>query len=1227
MVHQEHTLNQRLKKLKRPLKELLAERIVILDGAMGTMIQRHSLSEEDFRGDRFSGHPVSLKGNNDLLTLTQPQIIEEIHLEYLRAGASVICTNTFNANAVSMADYDMVPLVYELNLESARLASRAIEKHVAEGGSPDCYVAGSVGPTNRTASMSPDVNDPGYRAVTFDELRDAYREQIRGLMDGGADILLIETVFDVLNCKAALFAASELFEERERHLPVMVSGTITDASGRTLTGQTLEAFLISVSHFPLLSIGLNCALGASQLQPFVEELSGLTPFYTSVHPNAGMPNQFGGYDDTAAYMAGITGKYMSEGWVNIIGGCCGTTPDHIRAIAAEAARYKPRRLPEVRRYTRLSGLEALVITPDTNFVNIGERTNVSGSIRFARLIREEKYTEALNIARSQVEGGAQVIDICMDEALLDAEKAIVRFVNLIMAEPDIARVPLMPDSSKFSVVEAALKCIQGKAVVNSISLKEGEEQFLEQAKTIRRYGAAVVVMLFDEAGQADTLDRRIEVAGRAYRLLTEKAGFPPEDIIFDPNVLAVATGMEEHANYAVDFFKSAEWIKKNLPHAKVSGGVSNLSFSFRGNNAVREAMHSVFLYHAIRAGMDMGIVNPEMLQVYTDIEPGLLELVTDVILNRRRDSTERLLTYASGIKDKGMAKEAAIQEWRGMAVEERIKYALIKGIDEHIEADLAEARPLFPFAMNLIEGPLMDGMDEVGELFGSGRMFLPQVVRSARVMKKAVAWLTPFIEKENAGRTSVKAGRVLLATVKGDVHDIGKNIVGVILACNNYEVIDLGVMVPAETIIDRALEEAVDYIGLSGLITPSLEEMVHVAAAMEKRGVRLPLLIGGATTSEIHTAVKIEPAFSWPVVHVRDASRAVNVLTGLNDSSYRRFVREKYREIRDKHYAKQGERRILPLSEARANRLTNSWKEELIDVPVVKDIVTVEIEVEELTRYIDWTFFFFAWKINGRYPAVFNDPVKGVEARRLYDDAVAMLEVIASEKLIDVSGVTGIFPSASDGDDVLIFNDSDRVSVREVLHFLRNQEIKEGGKPNLCLSDFVAPASEGITDYTGLFAVKADINETGRKHTDGDDYDTIMMRILSDRLAEAAAEYLHEKVRREYWGYAPDEALTPEQLFKTEYRGIRPAPGYPACPEHTEKGTIFSLLEATSRVGISLTENYSMVPPSSVCGYIFSHPASVYFNVGTIGEDQLRDYAERKGITRDEAAGWLSENI
>jgi 5-methyltetrahydrofolate--homocysteine methyltransferase len=1215
--------------LKRQITELLKEKILILDGAMGTMIQRHRLTEEDFRGTRFAAHPSLLKGNNDLLSLTKPELIGSIHLEYLRAGANIISTNTFNSTAVSMADYGLTDIVYEMNLESARLAVKAVERYVTEGGSADCYVAGSVGPTNKTASMSPDVNDPGYRAISFDDLVDDYATQVKGLMDGGVDILLVETVFDVLNCKAALYAISAVFEERNTRLPVMVSGTITDASGRTLTGQTLEAFLVTVSHFPLLSVGLNCALGATQLGPFVEELSRLAPIYTSVHPNAGLPNQFGGYDDTPEFMAEITGGFMKEGWLNIIGGCCGTTPEHIRAMAAEAQKYRPRTVPVVKKLMRLSGLEALVITPETNFVNVGERTNVSGSKMFARLIKEEKYSEALAVALSQVEGGAQIIDICMDEAMIDAEKAMIRFINLLMAEPDIARLPLMIDSSKWSVIEAGLKCVQGKAVVNSISLKEGEESFIEQAKKIRRYGAAVVVMLFDEAGQADTLERRKEIAKRAYDILTLKAGFPPEDIIFDPNILAVATGMDEHANYAVDYFRATEWIKQNLPYTLVSGGVSNLSFSFRGNDTVREAMHSVFLYHAIKSGMDMGIVNPAMLQVYSEIEPALLELVTDVILNRRKDSTERLIMYASGIKDKETSKDGSGQQaWRQLSVEERIKHSLIKGIDEFVEADLAEARPLFPFAMNLIDGPLMDGMDTVGDLFGSGKMFLPQVVKSARVMKRAVAWLTPYIEQENAGRASQKAGKILMATVKGDVHDIGKNIVGVVLACNNYEVIDLGVMVPAETIIDRALEEGVDFIGLSGLITPSLEEMVHVAAAMERRGVDIPLLIGGATTSEIHTAVKIAPAFSQPVIHVKDASRAVNVLTGLQDSSYRKFIREKYSKLKEEHHARRGERRLLTIQEARANRPVRDWRPEDIAGPVASDVVVLEnIAVETLIPYIDWTFFFFAWKLNGRYPAILDEPVRGEEARKLFADGQRLLGEIATRKLIDIKGVTGVFPAGSDGDDIHIFTDSSKSKVAKTFRFLRNQEIKEAGKPNLCLSDYIAPVTCRVADYMGLFAVKADITPEGEQFTKGDDYDTIMVRILSDRLAEAAAEYLHAMVRREYWGYAPDESLTAEQLFKTEYRGIRPAPGYPACPDHTEKLPLFELLKVEERVGMSLTDNFAMVPPSSVCGYIFAHRDSVYFNVGAVGEDQLADYAARKGMTYEEAARWLSANL
>jgi len=1215
--------------LKRALKELLKEKIVVLDGAMGTMIQRHKLTEEDFRGTRFSGHPALLKGNNDLLSITKPDLIESIHLEYLEAGADILSTNTFNSTSISMADYDLTGIVYEMNFQSARLAANAVAKYVAAGGRPDVYIAGSVGPTNKTASMSPDVNDPGFRAVSFDDLVASYTEQIRGLLDGGVDILLVETVFDVLNCKAALYAISTHFETTGREVPVMVSGTITDASGRTLTGQTLDAFLVTISHFPLLSVGLNCALGATQLGPYVAEMSRLAPFYTSVHPNAGLPNQFGGYDDTPEFMAEVVGQFLKEGWINIIGGCCGTTPDHIRAMAAEADKYRPRQVPTVKKLMRLSGLEALTITPETNFVYVGERTNVSGSIKFARLIKEEKYNEALAVARSQVEGGAQIIDICMDEAMIDAEKAMVRFINLIMAEPDIARLPLMIDSSKWSVIEAGLKCVQGKAVVNSISLKDGEDVFLKQAGKIRKYGAAVIVMLFDETGQADTLEKRKAIAKRAYDLLTGKLGFPPEDIIFDPNILAVATGMEEHNNYAVDFFRSAEYIKANLPHALVSGGVSNLSFSFRGNDKVREAMHSVFLYYAIKSGMDMGIVNPAMLQVYTDIEPALLELVTDVILNRRKDSTERLIMYASAMKEKEAGRDGSVQQsWRTIPVADRIKHSLIKGIDEFIEADLAEARPLYPLAMNIIDGPLMEGMDEVGDLFGSGKMFLPQVVKSARVMKRAVAWLTPYIEVENAGRASHKAGKILMATVKGDVHDIGKNIVGVVLACNNYEVVDLGVMVPAEKIIDRAVEEGVDFIGLSGLITPSLEEMVNVASAMERRGIHIPLLIGGATTSEIHTAVKIAPAFSEPVIHVKDASRAVNVLTGLQDSSYRKFIREKYHRLREDHHARRGERRLLPLAEARANRPIRDWKPEDIHAPAVREIITLDpIPVEALIPYIDWTFFFFAWKLNGRYPAIFDDPVRGEEARKLFADGERLLRAISDGKLIDIKGVAGMFPAGSDGDDIQIFSDeTKRVSVK-TLRFLRNQEVKEAGKPNLCLSDYVASVTCKVADYVGLFAVKADITEAGETFTKGDDYDTIMVRILSDRLAEAAAEYLHEKVRKEYWGYAPEENLTPDELFKIQYRGIRPAPGYPACPDHTEKEALLDLLGATERIGMTLTENYSMVPPSSVCGYIFAHRDSVYFNVGAVGEDQLADYARRKGMTYAEVARWLSANL
>jgi len=1217
--------------LKVKIEDIVKQRILILDGAMGTMIQRHRLSEEQFRGTRFADHPGSLRGNNDLLVLTQPEIIREIHTEYLEAGADIITTNTFNSNRISMADYGMEPVVYELNVEAARVALSAVGEYEKRTGTTGHFVTGTLGPTNKTASMSSDVNDPGARSVTFDDLVVAYSEQIRGLIDGGVDLLLVETIFDVLNCKAALFAIDSVFEEKGVRLPVMVSGTITDASGRTLTGQTLEAFMISVSHFPLFSIGLNCALGAEQLRPFIEELSSKSGFYVSAHPNAGLPNQFGEYDQSAAFMASVVSEFMEKGWVNIIGGCCGTTPAHIKAIADAAKSYKAREIPEIKRYTKLSGLEALIITPETNFVNIGERTNVSGSIKFARLIREENYAEALAVARTQVEGGAQIIDICMDEAMLDSEKAMVKFVSLVMSEPDIAKLPLMIDSSKWEVIESALKCTQGKSVVNSISLKEGEEKFLEHAKKVRKYGAAAVVMLFDDKGQADTFERKIGVAERSYRILTEKAGFPPEDIIFDPNVLAIATGIEEHNNYAVNYLKATEWIKKNLPYAKVSGGISNLSFSFRGTDPIREAMHSVFLYYAIKAGLDMGIVNAGMLQVYSEIPADMLQLTEDVVLNRRKDSTERLVKFAEGLKQKDK-KEEKVNEWRSMPLIERIKHSLVRGFDEFIEQDVEEARLLYPKAINVIEGPLMEGMNIVGDLFGSGKMFLPQVVKTARVMKKAVAKLTPYIELENAGTGKSNAGKVLLATVKGDVHDIGKNIVGVVLSCNNYEVIDLGVMVPADRIIDTAIQEKVDFVGLSGLITPSLEEMVHVASEMERRKLDLPLLIGGATTSEIHTAVKIAPAYSHPVVYVKDASKTAGVLSGLIDSGktgkYALGVAEKYEKLRAEHGAVQRARNLLSLEKARENGLITDWKSYIPQVPLKPGLHVIdEFDLSEIEKYIDWTFFFFAWKLSGRYPAIFADPVKGEEARKLFDDAQGYLKIIKEKRLITSRGVLGILPAESEGDDVRVYTGKKGKSDDVMLRFLRNQEVKEKGAPNLCLSDYIAPASSGVDDNIGLFVVTADIDEERMKGYNEDVYANFMIRILGDRIAEAAAELVHEKIRKEFWGFSPDEHLSPDDLFRNAFRGIRPAPGYPACPDHTEKRTVFDLLEAEKRTGVSLTENYAMVPVSSVSAYIFSHPKSSYFNLGKIGDDQVKDYARRKDFTYQEAARWLSQNI
>lgn len=1196
---------------------------------MGTMIQKHKLLENDYRGVEYKDHPKLQKGNNDLLSITRPDIIRNIHRQYLEAGADIITTNTFNSNRISMSDYGMEDQVYKMNFQSAQLAVETISEF-ENSGKRNHFIAGTLGPTNRTASMSSDVNDPGARAVSFDQLVEAYSGQARGLIDGGVDILMVETIFDVLNCKAALFAIDSVFAEKQISLPVMVSGTITDASGRTLTDQTLEAFMVSVSHFPLFSIGLNCALGAEQLRPFVEELSHKSGFYVSVHPNAGLPNQFGEYDQSASFMASIAEDFMKEGWVNIIGGCCGTTPDHIRKISEASLKYKPRVRPEIKKYTRLSGLEVLTITPETNFVNIGERTNVSGSIKFARLIREEKYGEALAVACSQVEGGAQVIDICMDEAMLDSEKAMVKFVNLIMAEPDISKLPLMIDSSRWNTIESALKCIQGKSIVNSISLKEGEAVFLEHAHTLRKYGAAAVVMLFDENGQADTFARRISVAERCYRLLIDKLEFPPEDIIFDPNVLAIATGIEEHNNYAVDFIKTTEWIKQNLPYARVSGGISNLSFSFRGTDKVREAIHSVFLFYAIKAGLDMGIVNPGMLQVYTEIQPDLLHLVEDVVLNRRKDSTERLVKFAEGIQNEGKKAEKE-DAWRQLPVIDRIKHSLIRGLDEFIEQDVEEARPLFRRSIELIEGPLMGGMNEVGDLFGSGRMFLPQVVKSARVMKKAVTKLAPYIEMESEGEEKKIAGRVLLATVKGDVHDIGKNIVGVVLSCNNYEIIDLGVMVPAEKIIDTAIQEKVDLIGLSGLITPSLEEMVHVASEMERRKITLPLLIGGATTSEIHAAVKVAPAYSNAVIHVKDASKAAGVIASLlqkDNSSYVSSIKARYKRLREDHNSHQSDKHLLSLKEARKNKYITDWQTFKVFEPEKPGLhILNEIDLNELKDYIDWTYFFFAWKISGKYPAIFSDPVKGVEARKLFDDALIYLKKIIDQKLLTAKAVFGLFPAWADDDDVKVYSDKSRKKVKSIFRFLRNQEPKEKGVPNLSLSDYIAPESTGLNDWIGAFVVTADIDKEAFDKYKDDDYALIMIRILSDRLAEAAAEWLHEKIRRDYWGYARHEKLSVDDVLKLRYKGIRPAPGYPSCPDHTEKQVIFDLLGAEKAIGAALTENYAMMPPASVSGYIFSHTGSTYFNLGKVATDQLKDYARRKNFTNEEAAKWLAPNL
>lgn len=1224
---------------KKDIYTEIERRILVLDGAMGTMIQRFGLTEDDYRGTRFAKWPSPLKGNNDLLALTRPDIIQNIHEQYLEAGADIIETNTFNANRISMSDYGMESLAYEINIAATRLARAAADKYTEKNPDKPRFVAGSIGPTNKTASLSPDVNDPGYRAVSFDDLYSIYREQVKGLLDGGVDILLVETIFDTLNAKAALFAIDEeLGSHGLHHFPIMVSGTITDASGRTLSGQTVEAFLNSMLHADLLTIGLNCALGADKMRPHVEELARKAPFYISAHPNAGLPNAMGQYDETPESMGLKVADFMQNSFVNIIGGCCGTTPEHIREIARIAATMKPHKRQIADHLTRLSGLEPLKMDPNLNFINIGERTNVAGSKKFARLIKDEKYDEALSVAREMVEGGAQVIDVNMDDAMIDAEKAMVRFLNLMAAEPDIARLPVMIDSSKWNVIEAGLKCVQGKAIVNSISLKEGEAVFLDHARKVHNYGAAVIVMAFDEQGQASTYERRIEICERAYKLLTEKIGFPPEDIIFDPNILAIATGMEEHNNYAVDFIETVKWIKANLPYARISGGVSNLSFSFRGNDVVREAMHSVFLYYAVKAGMDMGIVNPGMLQIYDEISKDLLEYVEDVVLNRRPDATERLIAFAEKIKATSGNKEEGeikVEEWRNLPVENRLSHALVKGITEHLEEDLEEARVKFNRAIELIEGPLMDGMNIVGDLFGAGKMFLPQVVKSARVMKKAVAYLMPFIEAEKQEGDSSSAGKVLMATVKGDVHDIGKNIVGVVLACNNYEVIDIGVMVPCEEILRRAKEEKVDIIGLSGLITPSLEEMVHVASEMERTGMNIPLLIGGATTSKIHTAVKIEQQYHAPVVYVKDASRTVpvvgNLLSGAHRDDYVKTVRAEYAELRETYLQSRRSKEYLSLEEARNHAFKSDWASQQIYLPKKPgEQVWLDFPIAEIRPYINWLFFFVAWEMKGKFPEILNDPEKGAEARKLYNDANRMLDEIIKNKLLTARAVFGLYPANSIGDDIEVYADENRSSIMQTFCNLRNQQIHTDGAPNLCLSDFVAPRESGRTDYIGAFAVTAGIGvgsllaEYERQH---DDYSSIMLKALADRLAEAFTELLHERVRKEYWGYCPDENLTKEDLLYERFKGIRPAHGYPACPDHSEKRTLFALLGAEEKIGVKLTDSCMMMPAASVSGLMFAHPQCRYFHVDRITREQVDDYARRKKMTVEEVETWLASNL
>ncbi len=1227
------------------LQQALSERILILDGAMGTMIQRYQLQEADYRGIRFADWHKDIKGNNDLLVLTKPEVIREIHAQYMQAGADILETCTFNATTISMHDYDMQDLAYEINVEAAKLARSVADEY----STPDKprFVAGVLGPTSRTCSISPDVNDPGFRNITFDELVVAYMQATRGLIEGGADIILIETIFDTLNAKAAVFAVKQVFDEDGIELPIMISGTITDESGRTLTGQTTEAFYNSLAHADAIAFGLNCALGPDKLRQYVEEMSRVCATGISAHPNAGLPNEMGEYDLTPRDMANMIREWAEKGFLNIVGGCCGSSPAHIKAIAEAVAGIAPRQAPEQPKECRLSGLEPFNIGKDSLFVNVGERTNVTGSLKFKRLIKEGNYTEALQVALEQVEGGAQVIDVNMDEGLLDAEKEMTRFLNLIASEPDIARVPIMVDSSKWEVIEAGLKCIQGKGIVNSISMKEGEEKFIQQAKLVRRYGAAVIVMAFDEQGQADTQARKIEICSRAYKILTEQVGFPAEDIIFDPNIFAVATGIDEHNNYAVDFIEATRWIRQHLPHAHVSGGVSNVSFSFRGNNPVREAIHSVFLYHAIQAGMDMGIVNAAQMAVYDDIPGELRDAVEDVIQNKDTGATERLLEIAPKYKGDGKAEDKKEDlEWRSWAVEKRLEHALVKGIDAYVDQDTEEARVKLGRPLLVIEGPLMDGMNVVGDLFGAGKMFLPQVVKSARVMKKAVAYLDPYMQTEKAGAELQSNGKILMATVKGDVHDIGKNIVGVVLQCNSYEVVDLGVMVSAEKILQVARDENVDIIGLSGLITPSLDEMVHVAKEMQRQGFNIPLLIGGATTSKIHTAVKIEPQYQNDmVVYVPDASRAVGVASSLlskeQKPAYVANLRAEYEQIRVKRAANQTERKLISIADARANAVKTDWANYTPPKPQVlaaapssstaggegNIIVFNDYPLAELVERIDWTPFFRSWELAGKFPAILTDEIVGEECTKLYADAQAMLQKIVAEKWIQAKTIIGFFPANRSGDDIVLYTDESRTQPLATLHNLRMQMERNGQQANFCLSDFVAPVESGKADWLGAFAVSAGFGIEAHMQAfraQHDDYSAIMLEALCDRFAEALAERMHERVRKEFWGYAAAETLDNDAMIAEQYQGIRPAPGYPACPDHTEKGTLWQLLDVEAQIGMKITESFAMYPAASVSGWYFSHPESRYFGLGRIARDQVEDYAKRKGMTLEQAERWLA---